>query len=112
MKKLMKERGFLGALHVTSTKTGEGCDQLREAIVQAIDLKSEILGARDSGVVLIGLAELKQRCEFSELLPARTEGAAKSHERAGDVSLSRATGQYLRHVGPATIVMRQAQDLQ
>jgi len=37
MKKFMKERGFLGTLHVTSAKTGEGCDELREAIVQAID---------------------------------------------------------------------------
>ncbi len=36
MKKVMKERRFLGPLHVTSTKTGEGWDQLREAIKQAI----------------------------------------------------------------------------
>ena len=80
MKKFMKERGFLGALHVTSAKTGEGCDQLREAIVQAIDwqsipettspalyhrLKQEILSLRDSGLVLIRLGELKQRMEMT-----------------------------------------------
>ena len=80
MKKFMKERGFLGPLHVTSAKTGEGCDQLREAIVQAIDwqsipettspalyhrLKQEILSLRDSGLVLIRLGELKQRMEMT-----------------------------------------------
>jgi hypothetical protein len=68
MEKFMQERSFLGPLHVTSAKTGEGCDQLREAIVQAIDwksipattspalyhrLKQEILSLRDSGLVLI-----------------------------------------------------------
>jgi hypothetical protein len=75
MKKFMGERGFLGPLHETSAKTGKGCDQLREAIVQAIDwksipettssalyhrLKQEILSLRDSGLVLIRLAELKR----------------------------------------------------
>jgi WD40 repeat protein/GTPase SAR1 family protein len=80
MKKFMKERDFLGPLHVTSAKTGEGCDQLREAIVQAIDwksipettspalyrrLKQEILRLRDSGLVLIRLVELKQRMEMT-----------------------------------------------
>ncbi|MGO8926273.1 MAG: TIR domain-containing protein [Limisphaerales bacterium] len=80
MKKFMGERGFLGSLHKTSAKTGKGCDQLREAIVQAIDwksipettspalyhrLKQEILSLRDSGLVLIRLAELKQRMEMT-----------------------------------------------
>jgi WD40 repeat protein len=80
MKKFMGERGFLGPLHETSAKTGKGCDQLREAIVQAIDWKSipettspalyhrmkqEILSLRDSGLVLIRLAELKQRMEMT-----------------------------------------------
>jgi len=80
MKKFMNERGFLGALHEMSAKTGKGCDQLREAIVQAIDwksipettspalyhrLKQEILSLRDSGLVLIRLAELKQRMEMT-----------------------------------------------
>ncbi|MBI5820023.1 MAG: TIR domain-containing protein [Verrucomicrobia bacterium] len=80
MKKFMKERGFLGPLHVTSAKTGEGCNQLREAIVEAIDwksipettspalyhrLKQEILSLRDSGLILIRLAELKQRMEMT-----------------------------------------------
>ena len=80
MKKFMKVRGFLGALHETSAKTGKGCDQLREAIVQAIDwrsipettspalyhrLKQEILSLRDSGLVLIRLGEFKQRMEMT-----------------------------------------------
>ena len=80
IKKFMKERGFFGPLHLTSAKTGEGCDQLREAIVHAIDwksipettspalyrrLKQEILNLRDSGLVLIRLAELKQRMEMA-----------------------------------------------
>jgi len=80
MEKFMKERGFFGPLHVTSAKTGEGCDQLREAIVQAIDwknipettspalyhrLKQEILVLRDNGLVLIRLSELKQRMEMT-----------------------------------------------
>src|ERR1017187_9352778 len=76
----MGERGFLGSLHETSAKTGKGCDRLREAIVQAIDwksipettspalyhrLKKEFLNLRDSGLVLIRLAELKQRMEMT-----------------------------------------------
>jgi small GTP-binding protein len=80
MKKFMKERGFLGPLNETSAKTGKGCDQLREAIMEAIDwksipettspalyhrLKQEILSLRDSGLVLIRLAELKQRMEMT-----------------------------------------------
>ncbi len=80
MKKFMKERGFLGPLQETSAKTGKGCDQLREAIVKAIDwksipettspalyhrLKQEILSLRDTGLVLIRLAELKQRMEMT-----------------------------------------------
>ena len=80
MKKFMAERGFLAPLHQTSAKTGEGCDKLREAIVKAIDwnsipettspalyhrMKQEILHLRDSGLVLIRLAELKQRMEMT-----------------------------------------------
>ena len=67
MKKFVGERGFHGLLHETSAKTGKGCDQPREAILQAIDwksipeitspalyprLKQEILSLRDSGLVL------------------------------------------------------------
>jgi GTPase SAR1 family protein len=78
--KFMQERGFLGPLHETSAKTGEGCGRLREAIVQAIDwknipettspalyhrMKQEILSLRASGLVLIRLAELKQRMEMT-----------------------------------------------
>jgi len=80
MKKFMGGRGFRCLLHETSVKTGKGCDQLRRAIVQAIDwksipettspalyhrLKQEILRLRDSGLVLIGLAELNQRMEMT-----------------------------------------------
>jgi len=80
--KFMAERGFRPHLHLTSAKTGEGCDELREAIVEAIDwqsipettspalyhrLKQEILYLRDSGLVLIRLAELKQRMELTLL---------------------------------------------
>ncbi len=80
MKKFMNERGFLDPLHETSAKTGKGCDQLREAIVQAIDwqsipettspalyyrLKQEILSLRDSGLTLIRLDALKQRMEMT-----------------------------------------------
>jgi WD40 repeat protein len=80
MNKFMEERGFIPPLHLTSSKTTEGCEQLREAIVRAIDWKSipettspalyhrmkrEILSLRDSGLVLIRLAELKQRMEMT-----------------------------------------------
>jgi len=80
MTKFMAERGFTGPLHLTSAKTEDGCERLREAIVQAIDwkkipettspalyhrLKQEILSLRDSGLVLIRLAELKQRMEMT-----------------------------------------------
>src|SRR5476651_839124 len=40
MKKFMAERGFQGPLHLTSAKTGAGCENLREAIVKAIDWQS------------------------------------------------------------------------
>jgi small GTP-binding protein len=62
----------------TSAQTGEGCDDLREAILEHIDwearttvsprtwklLKDEIIKLKDEGVVLIGLAELKQTLEL------------------------------------------------
>ena len=80
MKKFMTERGFVEPLHLTSAMTGEGCKQLREAIVDAIDwksipettspalyqkLKQEILSLRDNGLVLLRLAELNQRIEMT-----------------------------------------------
>jgi len=80
MTRLITESSFVAAQHVTSAKTGECCDQLREAIVQAIDWKSisettspalyhrmkqEMVDLRDSGLVLIRLAELKQRMEMT-----------------------------------------------
>ena len=80
MDRFIEERQFRHALHETSAKTGEGCDTLRQAIVQAIDwknipettsptlylrMKQEILRLRDSGLVLIRLAELKQRMDLA-----------------------------------------------
>lgn len=80
MGKFMNERGFLGPLHGTSAKTGKGCGQIREGIMQTIDWKSipettspalygrmkqEIVSLRDSALVLIRLAELKQRMEMT-----------------------------------------------
>jgi WD40 repeat protein len=80
IKKFMSDRGFLGHLHLTSAKTEEGCDKLREAIVKAIDwkgipvttsltlyhrMKEEILRLRDSGTVLVRLSELNQRMDLS-----------------------------------------------
>ncbi|MGE0882135.1 MAG: TIR domain-containing protein [Blastocatellales bacterium] len=79
IEKFITERGFLPPLHLTSAKTGEGCDELCACIISAIDwqsiptttspalyrrMKQEILNLRDSGLVLIRLAELKQRMEM------------------------------------------------
>lgn len=36
MEKFVEERGFHGTVHETSAKTGQGCDTLRDSIVQAI----------------------------------------------------------------------------
>jgi hypothetical protein len=78
--RFMVERGFQGALHLTSAMSGQGCDELRAAIANAIDwdslevtsspglyrrMKEEILRLRDSGLVLLRLAELKQRMELA-----------------------------------------------
>ena len=78
--RFMAERGFGGDLHLTSAMTGQGCDELRAAIASAIDwdslavtsspglyrrMKEEILRLRDSGLVLLRLAELKQRMELA-----------------------------------------------
>ncbi len=78
--KFMKERGFAPPLHETSARTGEGCDQLREAIIAGIQwqnipkttspalyhrIKQETLRLRDGGPVVIRLAELKQRMELA-----------------------------------------------
>lgn len=80
LNQFMAQRGFRGPLHLTSAQTGEGCDRLSEAIVEAIDwknipettspvlyyrMKQELLSLRDSGFVLIRLAELKQRIEMA-----------------------------------------------
>ena len=73
-----KERGFL-SFHKTSAKDNEGCEELREAIVEAIDwsripettspaifklLKDEILNLRDSNTPLLHLGALKQQLQM------------------------------------------------
>jgi len=78
--KFMQERGYLEPFHETSAKTGKGCATLRDAIIAAIQwenfpptsspalyhrMKQEILKLRDSGWVLLRLAELKQRMEMT-----------------------------------------------
>ncbi len=80
IEKFMDENGFRGPLHLTSAKTGGGCEALCKSIIDAIDwqsiptttspalyhrMKQEILALRDSGLVLIRLAELKQRMELT-----------------------------------------------
>jgi small GTP-binding protein len=80
IKEFIKKRGFRGPIHLTSSKTGAGCDDLRKAIVEAIDwknipettspalyhrLKQEILGLREIGMTLIRWSELKQRMELT-----------------------------------------------
>ncbi len=79
MQKFMVERGFRSPLYLTSAKTGDGCDTLRDAIVEAIDwnrlpvttslalyhrMKEEVLRLRDTGMILIRLSELSQRLEL------------------------------------------------
>lgn len=79
VQKFMEEHDFLAPLHETSALTGDGCEQLREAILSAVNwesipkttspalyrrMKTEILSLRDSGIVLLRLAELKQRLEM------------------------------------------------
>jgi len=78
------ERGFEAYLE-TSAHTGNGCDELRQAIIQHIDwdsipwtattqtfkmLKEEILKLRDEGRVLLRMAELKQQLALR--LPHKT----------------------------------------
>jgi WD40 repeat protein len=80
VKRFMIERGFLGELHLTSAATGQGCDELRDAIANSVDweslavtsspglfrrMKEEILRLRDNGLVLLRMAELKQRMELA-----------------------------------------------
>ncbi len=78
LERFMEERGFRAPLHRTSAKSGAGCEELCQAIVDAIDwdrlpvttslalyqrMKEEILRLRDGGMVLIRLSELNQRLE-------------------------------------------------
>ena len=74
----VRERGFARYLE-TSAKTGDGCKELREAILENIDwdsipytssprifklLKDEILKLRDEGTVLLRMGELRQQLEM------------------------------------------------
>ena len=74
----MKQCGFLDPLE-TSAKTGQCCDELREAIVKAIDwedipwrsspllfkrLKEEILNLKDAGRVLMRFNELREALQL------------------------------------------------
>lgn len=80
MEHFLEERAFHPPMHETSAKTGVGCRELCDAIVTAIDwinipettspvlyqrMKQEILHLRDEGMILIRLAELKQRMDFA-----------------------------------------------
>ncbi|MBI2426096.1 MAG: DUF4365 domain-containing protein [Candidatus Hydrogenedentes bacterium] len=80
MRPFMEARGFQEPLHETSAKTGEGCGQLQDAIVAAIDwggipttstpelfrrMKMEILQLRDSGMILISIAALRQQMDMA-----------------------------------------------
>jgi WD40 repeat protein len=80
VKRFMAERHFQGDLHLTSAMTGQGCVELAAKIAEAIDwdslavtsspglyrrMKEEILRLRDSGIVLLRMAELKQRMELA-----------------------------------------------
>ena len=74
----INQRGFAGYLR-TSAKTGEGCEELRQAIIENINwediphrisprifklLKDEIIRLKDEGNVLLRVAELKQQLEM------------------------------------------------
>lgn len=102
LRKFARERDFQPPLHLTSAKTGEGCIPLRDAIVEAIDwdslpittsltlyhrMKEEILRLRDTGMVLIRLAELSQRLEVllpdHSFTPAQLQTALKHLEGPG-----------------------------
>lgn len=80
IERFMQERGFRPPLHLTSAKGGEGAEELCRSIVEAIDwqripattspqrywrMKQEILTLHDDGLVLLRLAELKQRMELA-----------------------------------------------
>jgi len=78
VERFIKERGFDGYLE-TSAYTGDGCKELREAIVRSIPwkeipwtssprifklLKEEIIKLKDEGKVLLRVGELKQQLEM------------------------------------------------
>jgi small GTP-binding protein len=78
VERFVRERGFDGYLE-TSAYTGDGCKDLREAIVRSIPwkeipwtssprifklLKEEIIKLKDEGKVLLRVGELKQQLEM------------------------------------------------
>jgi small GTP-binding protein len=73
-----KQRGFAKYVE-TSAQTGEGCDELRKAIIRNIDwksipwtassrifkvLKDEVIKLREEGTVLLRMIELKQQLQM------------------------------------------------
>ena len=101
VEKFRTERGFQAPLLLTSAKTGDGCQELKQAIVNAIDwdklpittdmyrhIKDEVLKLRDAGVILIRLADLNQRLELTLRQPftlAQLKTALGHLERPGMV---------------------------
>ncbi|MDX6696028.1 MAG: hypothetical protein QOF02_3631 [Blastocatellia bacterium] len=82
IERFRQERGFAGYLE-TSARTGKGCKDLREAIIESIPwdeipwtssprifklLKEEIVKLKDEGKALLRMGELKQQLEMR--LPA------------------------------------------
>jgi small GTP-binding protein len=79
VERFRREKGFARYLS-TSAKTGEGCDELRQAIVDNIDwsgipsttssavfrhVREAVIRARDEGVALSRMSELRQRLEVA-----------------------------------------------
>jgi hypothetical protein len=79
MKRLVKEYSFLGPLRETSAKKNLGCEELRQAILEAIPwgelpcrttevlfkrLKEEIIALKDEGRVLMRFNELRETLQL------------------------------------------------
>jgi hypothetical protein len=79
MKKFMEERGFLGPLHVMTAKKNLGCEELKQAILAAINwdqlpcrttevlfkrLQEEIIRLKDEHRVLMRFNELRETLQM------------------------------------------------
>ena len=101
-------RGFVEFLE-TSARTGEGCKELKQAILDHIDwsavpwtaspqifklLKEEILKMRDEGIALLRLSELKQQLEMrllnrlSDRKPSQVTEDSREDSRPVDLSFT------------------------